>query len=181
MRSTAANILIQNNIMINRRDGSSIDGWDDTFSGVTIKNNTLLNEIEDLHGAEIINNIFLNDLGLKNCDNGQVRNNVFTSAVDIVIDGESTGNTTSDNVFSVSQTSLFVEDVPALDSEYQLDENSPAKGVGFNGVDAGAYGGPSPYQPSGVPPIPMIIELTTTGVGTESEGITIRVKARSNQ
>ncbi|MDN5203866.1 NosD domain-containing protein [Fulvivirgaceae bacterium BMA10] len=178
----ASNILIQNNILITTWSTShSINGSGDTFSNTIIRNNVMNMGIEDLNGVEIINNIFLDQGFFDDCDNNQIKNNVFTAPESVVIPTSSTGNTLLDNVFSVTQSEVFLIDAPVIDSEFQLGDSSPASGVGFEGVDAGAYGGAAPYVISGLPPIPSIYELTTNGIGSASEGINVRIKVRSNQ
>lgn len=179
---TAAGTIIQNNVMA--APSPNIYGNPFAFEtqpNLVIRNNVLHGSIMEINGAEIYNNIFLNSRGLVESDNNQVKNNVFTSAVDIVVDGKSDGNSLADNVFSVTQSDLFIIDIPLVDKDYVLDDNSPAKGVGLSGVDAGAFGGSSPYRISGLPSIPRITQLTTTGVGTTESGIKVTVKARSNQ
>lgn len=178
----ALGVIIQNNII--DAPSPAIYGYEFAFEtqpNLVIRNNVLHGSIMEINGAEIYNNIFLDNRGLVESDNNQLKNNVFTSAVGIVVDAKSDGNSLADNVFSVTQSDLFVIDVPLVDKDYVLDDNSPAKGVGLSGVDAGAYGGSSPYRISGIPSIPRITELTTTGVGTTESGIKVTIKARSNQ
>lgn len=177
--STASNTVIQNNFF--ETTGNAIDGNSGVFTNLTIRNNILTGDIHRVNGSEIINNILLDGKRIEESSNGQIRNNLFTSAEATVIEANSIGNSTSDNVFSVSQSSLFASGSPSIDSEYQLSESSPAKDVGFNGVDVGMFGGPDPYRISGKPSIPSITEFTTSGIGTTSEGIRVRIKAKSNQ
>jgi len=65
------------------------------------------------------------------------------------------------------------------DGRYRIKEGSPYKNAGKDGVEPGAFGGPSPYRLSGTPPIPNITELETTGVGTQADGLPVTIKVRS--
>lgn len=178
----ALGVIIQNNIMA--APSPNIYGNPFAFEtqpNLVIRNNVLHGSIQEINGAEIYSNIFLDNKGLVESDNNQVKNNIFTSAVDIVVDIKSDGNSLADNVFSITQSDLFIIDVPMVDKDYVLDDSSPAIGVGLGSIDAGVFGGASPYRISGLPSIPRITELTTTGVGTTESGIKVTVKARSNQ
>ncbi|MEQ8474410.1 MAG: hypothetical protein RIC35_24650 [Marinoscillum sp.] len=172
------NTIIQNNIFSHGiGDGTS---YSYTYTNLLIQNN-ILNGVSDINGADIVNNIFVNDTNVNDCDNGQIKNNVFTTTESGAISATSTGNTIQDNLFEKAEGTLFVSSSPSIDADYKLNGLSPAKDAGFNGVDAGAYGGSSAYVVSGIPPIPNITELTTTGTGTTSGGIQVRVKATVNQ
>ena len=81
------------------------------------------------------------------------------------------------NINNADRTSVFV-DFQAED--YHLKPGSPALGAGQNGSDMGAYGGDFPFVDYGYPEIPVIYFLEVPTVGTQQEGLDIRVKARSN-
>ncbi len=178
IENVTSNTIIQNNIFSHGiGDGTSFTY---SYTGLIFQNN-IINDITDMNGAEIINNIFVNESQIIDCDNAQIKNNVFTSAESSAITSSSTGNTIQDNVFNESTATLFIDSSPGIDADYELNGFSAAKGAGFNGVDAGAYGGPAPYIISGIPPIPSITELTTSGTGTTSGGLEVRIRAKANQ
>ena len=63
------------------------------------------------------------------------------------------------------------------DGQFQLSASSPARGVGRNGGDLGAFGGVNPYRLSGLPSIPRITNLTIDAVATDANGLTFNVDA----
>ncbi|SHI88157.1 hypothetical protein SAMN05444280_10796 [Tangfeifania diversioriginum] len=122
---------------------------------------------------EISNNIYLNededDFTIQPLPDVSVHHNVsLTGAF---------GNE-NDN-FSAPQSTLFISgsDVPDTDAQYQLSENSPAKGAGTDGTDIGPFGGPDPYRLSGLPNLPNIYELSTGGfVSGDEMSVQIKIK-----
>lgn len=177
---SASNTLIQNNIFDSGTQYASISGdYNHELSNTVIINNTFENGLSDVHGAEISNNVFHNG-SLKNCENNTVKNNVFVAAEGVAIPSTSTGNTSLNNVFSVTAADLFVESTPTVDNDFILKTNSPALGAGLDGIDAGAFGGLNAYKLSGLPPIPSIYELNTNGIGTKENGLGVTLKAKSN-
>ena len=66
------------------------------------------------------------------------------------------------------------------DARYQLHPNSPAKGVGENGTDAGAFGGDEPYILSGIPSIPTIYQLTVPSNVPQGGTLNVQIKAKIN-
>ncbi|TAE31751.1 MAG: hypothetical protein EAZ91_06455 [Cytophagales bacterium] len=66
------------------------------------------------------------------------------------------------------------------DDRYQLSVGSPAIGVGINGTDVGAFGGPNPYVLSGQPPIPIITNLVSPPSGNNNAPLNVKISVRSN-
>ncbi len=180
---TTSNTVIQNNIFnLRYSNNASIDGYGGVaYSNTVIRNNTFSTGLKELVGVEITNNIFFAG-GLIDCDNNTLKKNVFVATEIVAIPASSTGNTytTQNNKFSVAAGDLFVKAIPALDKEFILKPNSPAVGAGIDGIDAGAFGGLNAYKLSGLPPIPSIYEVTTTGMGTKENGLRVVIKAKSN-
>ena len=68
----------------------------------------------------------------------------------------------------------------SCDSSFYLIPNSPAIGAGYNGVDCGIFGGPTPYELSGLPSRPWIYELMAPPATTGGSGpmpVVVKVKA----
>ena len=126
---------------------------------------------------------------------GVFRNNILTNpSVTVNINGGSIINVThnisagpnqfgvaNNNIIVSSRAGLFVDQGTSTDGNYQLRPGSPGSLNGSDGTDRGAFGGISPavrYTLSGLPPVPVIYELTTPSVGTPS-GLNITIKART--
>ncbi len=68
----------------------------------------------------------------------------------------------------------------ATDARNQLATNSPAKGVGENGTDCGAFGGDEPYVLSGIPLVPTIYELKVPQTVSQGGTLNVQIKAKTN-
>lgn len=177
----ANNTVIQNNIILSNGNNATIYGSSNAqLVNTVISNNTFNNGFYAVDGATIQNNIFITGTLSNNCDDNNVKNNLFTTTEDAVI-GETTGNTLANNIFSAVQANIFVVPTPSVDNQFQLADDSPAASKGINGENLGAYGGPAPYVLSGLPPVPAIYELNTSGVGNASTGLKVEIKVRSHQ
>jgi hypothetical protein len=93
--------------------------------------------------------------------------------------------TTSGNISNASPTTTFLVANPwpsynTEDGPFKLAVGSPAIGVGFGGVDCGAYGNTSPYIQAGLPPIPLITSFLTSAIGNTTNPLTVNVAVRSN-
>jgi len=165
---TSSNTLIQCNIIITSSSYGGIQGpgYGYALSNTVIRSNTFSKGLVQLVGVEIDNNV--------------LKNNVWVSSEAVAIPTSSTGNTLSNNKFTATAGDIFVKATPSIDNEFKLKNGSPAIGAGIDGIDAGAFGGISPYKLSGLPAIPAIYELTTTGIGTKENGLKVVVKAKSN-
>jgi hypothetical protein len=93
--------------------------------------------------------------------------------------------TRTGNTSGVDMTKLFAG-YPAnpsqlrLELQYTLATNSPAKGAGEGGVDAGAFGGDDPYVLNGIPFVPTITQLTVPLTVTQNGTLNVTVKAQTN-
>ena len=121
------------------------------------------------------NNILKSTNATVNINNGANTNvsfNVGTSATQF--------GTTSNNIVVANMTSVFVAS-GTTDGQYQLQASSPASSNGSDGTDRGAYGGlavTSRYTLSGLPNIPVIYNISTSGVATVS-GLPVTIKAKT--
>lgn len=176
---TSSRTIIRNNIIASGRSVSVYGVSNGSLPNTLITNNTLGNGIFRINGATVQNNIFITGR-LNDCDNNNVRNNIFTTTQEAVFPENSTGNDASNNIFGAVQANLFISPDPSVDNQYQLASQSPALGQGIDGVDLGAFGGTAPYQISGLPAIPAIYELTTSGVGTPTGGMQVTIRAKSH-
>jgi hypothetical protein len=90
--------------------------------------------------------------------------------------------TADNNIVVPDMSALFVD--PAgntTDGDYQLEPGSPGSGNGSDGTDRGPFGGAAVtnrYAMSGLAPIPVIYNISTTGV-TDATGLPVTIKART--
>ena len=90
-----------------------------------------------------------------------------------------------DNYVNIDFTNMYLAFPNNLnnlqeDARYQLHPNSPAKGAGENGTDAGAFGGDEPYILSGIPSIPTIYQLTVPANVPQGGTLNVQIKAKTN-
>ena len=142
---------IENNIILRTSTSHSVE----RLNNPTIRNNYILYNhtnssyysVAEIQGGIITNNIIFN----KN-----TKNSVWANVTDAVI----THNVTSsaektnypDNIYldNNDETAVFKME-GTNDQQYQLKDDSPAKGYATDGGDCGPYSGTHPYVPSGYP------------------------------
>lgn len=112
-----------------------------------------------------------------NINNG-TNNNVQYNTVSLsnVFDG------TTGNLWVPNMAALFVTN-GTTDGSYQLLSDSTFNEVGSDGEERGAYGGvvvSNRYNLSGLAAIPVVYEVTTTGVSEAGTGLPVTIKARTN-
>ena len=130
------------------RDNYSLASIRDLYQA-TIRNNDVTNTtsyeaIGELHSAVITNNIFLSrklDYSYRNLTNCTMRSNVMACAEQT----DYPNNTFLNMVYTEAEPLLFT--LEGNDLDYQLTENSPAKGAGAEGEDCGPMSGNYPYVP----------------------------------
>ena len=138
-----------------------------------IKNNIVRRGILTAYNSNITNNIIYN--GFFSGTGNLVSNNI----------GNSTQfGTTDGNQSSVDMTTVFLG-TGSYDNFFKLKTGSPAIAAGYGStqqvpVDAGMYGGSTPYVLSGIPAIPSIYYFKNQPVGSNSDPIDVQVKVRSN-
>ncbi|MEQ8546294.1 MAG: hypothetical protein RIC03_00195 [Cyclobacteriaceae bacterium] len=161
------NVVVSNNVIAstyNQPTGNNI-----TFTN-NIVTSTSANSI-NLSNATVRNNIILGT---------SITPNNSTYSHNLAV-GTSTLPAGNNNVNGVAVANLFVgASAGSTDGAYKLLNGSVATGAGFNGVDCGIFGGATPYVLSGIPPIPSIYEFTAPGIGTQTDGLQIQVKIKSN-
>ncbi len=89
---------------------------------------------------------------------------------------------TTGNLWVPSMALLFVED-GTTDGSYQLQTGSTYNVAGSDGAERGAFGGTvatNRYNLSGLGAIPVVYEVTTTGVSEAGTGLPVSIKARTN-
>ncbi len=107
--------------------------------------------------------------------------NVASSNVSYNISASPTNQfgTTNNNIVVTDMSTLFVDpSTNSTDGRYQL---MPGSAAGADGTDRGAFGGlavTNHYTLSGLAPIPVIYNITTSGVGG-SAGLSVSIKART--
>lgn len=69
----------------------------------------------------------------------------------------------------------------SADGAYKLKQNSAGSGNGSDGTDLGVFGGqpPNRYTLSGLAAIPVVYKLTTSGVATQQNGLSVTISART--
>lgn len=108
-------------------------------------------------------------------------NNNTNNNVSYCVSSSSTGQfgTSNHNIIVTNINSIFVASGTS-DGTYQIKDGSVADNSGSDGTDRGAFGGApeNSYTLSGLPPIPTIYQIITTGVAGPS-GLPVTIKART--
>ena len=174
---TSTGILITNNYLAyHGYAGETTAGTFLQLSATTVaivKNNIFRRGTVTTYNTNLSNNIMY--AGFFTGTGNLVSNNLASGTQFGTADGNQ-ANVTMANVFIATGTS---------DNYFQLKPGSPAIGAGFgstalNPVDAGMYGGSTPYVLSGMPAIPSIYFFTNQPVGSNSSPISVQIKVRSN-
>jgi hypothetical protein len=135
----------------------------------------------------IENNVFSSGIQLPNVET-EFRNNIIVAGLVLSNYGFIAKNNVcsadqlpaTDNKTNIDMTTVFVGGT-SPDGYYQLKDNSPAKGYGWNGVDCGAFGGADAYVLSGIPSIPTIYEADIPITGSNIDGLPVKIKAKTNK
>lgn len=156
------------------------------------ESNSITLQLNDKATAIVQNNIFVR---------GRViaYNSSFTNNIMVAGTYEGADNLTSNNLANgeqfgiangnkanVNMSAVFVgagTDISS-DGQWKLAANSPAIGAGYGSttqkpIDAGMYGGYTPYVLSGQPPVPAIYFFENQPVGSNSDPIKVSVKVKS--
>ncbi|SHM35138.1 hypothetical protein SAMN04488057_101168 [Cyclobacterium lianum] len=158
-----SDVVVRNNLFI----GGGFNTQSGSFS--ICENNVFTGNNITISAASFRNNIITNANANVSITSGSAQNNLAAGGQL----GSENGNMAAD------ANSLFVES-GSTDGQYQLAQNSPARGAGFDGVDAGAFGGDSGYRLSGLPPIPLVYDLRVDDSGNLETGVGIQIKVKSN-
>ncbi len=126
------------------------------------------------------NNIIKNSALTVNINNGiasaQVSYNTIASPTQL--DTAAAWN----NKYVTNMSNLFVNPTASTDGNYRLKSAAGVNYPGNDGAPRGAYGGSvisSRYTLSGNASIPVVYDITTTGVATQSGGLQVTIKARA--
>jgi len=167
------NIVFTNNIILNEGINFSTNSTG-IFANNIFKSNS--NTLKIPSGFEIKNNIIIStgttNITLPDLPRANICNNI-SSSTHFGTDNSNQANVNETNIFLGSATG-------SPDGKYQLKDGSPAKGAGEAGADIGAFGGPSPYALSGIPPGPVILEFSINTYSTSDNKISVKLKAKSN-
>ncbi len=162
------NVVVSNNIMTHISNET-------TSNNVVLTNNILKGGSSlpiDLYNSTVRNNIVSTNSSVN------ARNSTYSHNLAVGASALPAGN---NNVNGVAVANLFIgASAGSTDGAYKLLNGSVATGAGFDGVDCGIFGGATPYVLSGIPPIPSIYEFTAPGIGTQTDGLQIQVKIKSN-
>ena len=123
--------------------------------------------------SEFSNNILMPTNAVTNivASAGVVKNNIGTLSTQF--------GTADNNLVVPAITTLFIVST-STDGAYQIANGSVADNSGTDATDRGVYGGASVinrYTLSGLAPIPVIYEITTSGVA-DATGLPVTIKAR---
>lgn len=189
---TNSGVRVTNNIIY----GSSSSGFLNNLNNATIENNVFVgitgfpayDAFNIVQNSNIKNNIFfgVQPRGTNTANfisNTQQFNLTYGATNNDFVSGIN-GNTASNNV--IGSDPMFINlplasagNYYTLSYDAQLNELSPAKGVGEGGIDIGAFGGPTPFDLFGtsLPVVQTVIAPATVPQGTD---MSVRVKGKGN-
>jgi len=166
--STDANeIIISNNIIISN-SASYYTIYMHTNQRAIITNNVLIGNTL-IHNSPFHNNINRTH-GTNTFSNSDIKSNIG--------DKEQFGDIDGNNKANVDFSTVFIES-ESHDAKYQLSQNSPAIGAGYNGINCGAFDGTTPYILSGIPSIPTIYQVVAPAIASELSGMPVHIKVKS--
>ncbi len=158
--------------------------WSGNWGTGTIMecNNNIFDGIANVLNLEFNTGSFQNNIlkaaGITANINSGTNNNVQYNTVS----NSSVFSGTTGNIWVPSMALLFVED-GTTDGSYQLQTGSTYNEVGSDDAERGAFGGTvatNRYNLSGLGAIPVVYEVTTTGVSEPGTGLPVSIKARTN-
>lgn len=183
--SSVTNAKLYNNIIYTKCGTCQVSG----LNGASIENNvftastagTTIQSLSNVTNSSIKNNIFYQTRpagGSPFSNNVQENNLSFGAAI---IEFDDVQNISVDNI--EGQDPLFVNfDLTGTffrTYDLNLQDNSPAKGAGYEGTDMGISGGIAPFDPL-LSPLPAIQSVTAPAVVGEGSNLMVRIKASGN-
>ncbi|WP_053976805.1 hypothetical protein [Mangrovimonas xylaniphaga] len=149
--------------------------------------------------TECNNNVFdgpVNELSLE-FNTGSFQNNILKAAGIVANINSGTNNNvqyntvsnatvfegTLGNVYVPNMVNLFIDEGRTTDGAYQLKASSTYNETGSDGAERGAFGGvavSNRYNLSGLGAIPVIYRVATPGVSEADTGLSVTLKARTN-
>lgn len=199
-----ADIRIVQNFFAGSSTGSLLRANNASFPANVIFNNNICQKTLILQDGytmtECRNNVFdcpaiANQPSIK-MNVGSFQNNILKNPnASVSLNGGSNLNVAYNigslsNQFGSANNNIVVTDFAALfvdpatnttDGDYQLKPNSAGSNNGADGTDRGAFGGLSianRYTLSGLPPIPVIYQINSSGVAGPN-GMNVSIKART--
>ncbi len=174
---TASNVLIANNYM---NDYISLG----SSSNAVIINNVVRNYISAFNSIICNNIIFVGSsypLGQNFGNYNSIDYNLTAAALHAGDNPPSPPGT--GNLGNVDMNTVFIDfdgtEGFSTDGKWMLNPDGPAAGAGENGIDCGMFGGSMPYVLSGQPAIPRIYEAIIPASGSQSGGLPVIIKVRS--
>jgi hypothetical protein len=181
--TTLNNITIANNIILGTISGQFDNA--SVISNVVIRNNYIANGINFMTNVQLQSNI-MRSVGdyranlvdyTHSCPNKVGSNNV---CIDKPCD------VGSNNVNGPLEILLFGYangGYPTIPRHHILSNDSPAKGAGLGGVDAGPFGTADPFRLSGLPAIPQITSYSSqisNSIYTSSTPMNVTISVKGN-
>lgn len=179
VRYASTNILIANNWLTRGSNESDATGSPvisvNANGTALIQNNVIRRGAITSNHSTITNNIMIK--GFVNGANNAYSNNLSDGAQFGTGNGNQS-NVVMANVFVGQQTGT------PFDARYKLRAGSPAIGAGQgsttqNPIDAGIYGGNTPYITAGQTRMPAIYSMEVKAVGTSTDPITVKLKVKA--
>lgn len=167
------NLIISNNII-----------GDEFFNGYNtgITNNVFLTQnyhyyFRDTDNCNVTNNIFVNSgYFINNCNNNSFSYNLFINSPGFG------ANTFTNNHVNVDMTTVF-QTMPSTDFEYTNDYSllpaAQSTYLGFDGVQAGIYGGNYPFKVNSVPTNPAITAKSVSPQTDNNGEINVQITAEA--
>ena len=175
--SSSTGILITNNLLA----ANGYGGDATTENALNLHVNTVAivkNNVTRRGGMVVYNSNLTNNIMYRGsyAGSGNLSSNNISNATQF--------GTTDGNQSNIDMVSVFLG-TGSYDNFFKLKTGSPAIGAGYGStqqlpVDAGLYGGSTPYVLSGIPAIPSIYFFKNQPVGSNSDPIDVQVKVRSN-
>lgn len=179
--SPPSNIYFNNNIC----QKPFLWGYNGNPYNLTECNNNIFDGPDNLATPSLSfnTNVFMNNIIMGT--NAILNINAPVGSIDYNIgslNSQFSGGLLNNQVISISSIPNLFTTSTSPDGQYQLSATSAALGTGFNGVDVGAFGGPSQtnqYVLSGNAAIPVIYDVYTSGTATQQSGLPVTIKART--
>ena len=151
--------------------------------------------IKDNSTGTIANNLFRgNTFNVGVNANLQIHNNILlgTNVTNVVMPDQDGSNishnisvstqfpSANNNQPNTTEADIFVTGENTRDGKYRIRTGGPADKKGKDGVGIGPFGGPRPYKLSGIPDLPVIYDLSSSGFGTADGKLPVTIKVRAN-
>ena len=201
--SAVSNIVVQRCFIGNRIDGNDADNlvvrncyFNNTINIMSGSSNVLFHNnivrghlnMDGTSSATILNNVMGINGNFTTIYNSIVRSNILVmgglgtginSTLENNLASDATIPSGNGNQQNVNMTNVFVNHNTGNDKDLMLKAGSPAIGAGYSGVDAGVFGGASPYVLSVQPNVPAIYKLNAPP-SVSGSTMTVVISTKSN-